>query len=338
MKRVGLDVRQTRQMSVGMKQYSEELARRLPAVAPDLSFVHFEHGANFGWDEQWVLPRAMRAARLDLTHFTSLYVPLAAPRPYVMTIHDLIHLRFPQFFKSKVGPYYRTVVRFAAKRAARVLTDDERTIADLERFLGVDPQRCRVVPLGAGDAFLADVQPYRARQPYLLYSGNHRPHKDLRTLFEAWAGLPEDVHVDLYVTGEDDFGGALHAYQSANRQIVVLGPVAYEKLPALYAGAAALVHPALCEGFGLPMLEAMAAGTPVIASEEAAPRVLQSAVLSFPAGDAAALRVRIERMLADEGLRDAFKNEGRALAHHLTWDNCARQTAAVYREVLEETA
>lgn len=338
MKRVGLDVRLTRQMSVGMKQYSEELSRRLPGVAPDLEFVRFERGANFGWDEQWVLPRDMRAARLDLVHFTSLYVPLWPPRPYVMTIHDLIHLRFPQFFKSKVGPYYRTVVRFAANRAARVLTDDERTVADLERFLGVDPKRCRVVPLGVSDAFLAGIQPYRAQQPYLLYSGNHRPHKDLRTLFEAWAGLPPEVRVDLYVTGEDDFGPALHAYQSPERQIVVLGAVPQEKLPALYAGATALVHPALCEGFGLPMLEAMAARTPVIASEEAVPRALQTAALLFPAGDAAALRVRIERVLADEGLRDAYKNEGRLLAERLTWDHCARQTAAVYREVLEETA
>ena len=338
MNRIGLDVRLTRQMSVGMKQYSRELSRRLPEVAPDLTFVRFERGANFGWEEHWAMPRAMRAARLDLVHFPSLYTPLLPPRPYVMTIHDLIHLRYPQFFKSKVGPYYRTAVRFAAKRAARVLTDDERTVADLERFLGVDPERCRVVPLGVADAFLADVQPYRARQPYLLYAGNHRPHKDLKTLFEAWAGLPQDARVDLYVTGEDDFGAGLHTYQTPDRQIVTLGDVPQEKLPALYAGALALVHPALCEGFGLPLLEAMAARTPVIVSEEAAPRVLQGAVLLFPAGDAAALRVRIERVLGDEGLRTAFKNEGRALAQRLTWDNCARQTAEVYREVLEERA
>jgi glycosyltransferase involved in cell wall biosynthesis len=279
----------------------------------------------------------MRAAKVDLAHFTALYTPLFPPRPYVVTIHDLIHLRFPQFFKSKVTPYYRTVVTFVARRAARVITDDERTVGDLEHFLGVDPARCRVIPLGVNDAFLQPADPYRPQQPYLLYSGNHRPHKDLATLFEAWARLPAGLHVDLYVTGPDDFGSRLLQYQSPDRQIVVLGDVPDHKLPALYAGATALVHPALCEGFGLPMLEAMASRTPVIASADAAPRILQSAMLVFPAGDAEALRVRIERVLADEGLRAALINEGRTLAEELTWDRCARETAAVYREILEET-
>ena len=102
MKRIGLDRRLTRQMSVGMKRYAIELASRLPRVAPEFEYVTFEHGANFGFAEQIVLPRAMRKARVDLAHFLSLYAPMISPRPYVVTIHDLIHLRFPQFFKAKV--------------------------------------------------------------------------------------------------------------------------------------------------------------------------------------------------------------------------------------------
>lgn len=336
MNRIALDSRLTSQMSVGMKLYASELSRRLPSLAPDLEFVTFERGANFGFSEQIALPRAIRGARVDLAHFLSLYAPLMPPRPYVVTIHDLIHLRFPQFFKTKVGPYYRTVVRFMARRAARVLTDDDRTVKDLQHFLGVDPARVRVISLGVEDRFLAPAAAYRAARPYFLYVGNHRPHKDLPTMFEAWAGLAERHRIDLYVTGEDDFGSALAARQSAERRILWLGRVASEDLPGLYAGATALVHPALCEGFGLPMLEAMAAGTAVVGCEDAAPRVLEGAMLTFPPKDVLALRSRMEWLLDDEGLRTSLVNEGRARAEQLTWDRCATATAAVYHEVLEE--
>lgn len=338
MTRVGLDARLTRQMSVGMSAYSIELTKRLPIVAPDLEFVVFNEGANFGVDEQVRLPAAMRRAKIALAHFLSLYTPVFPPRPYVVTIHDLIHLRFPQFFKTKVGPYYATVVKFAARHAARIITDDERTVGDLTRFLGVDAQKCRVIPLGCDDAFLRTAEPYRAKQPYFLFAGNHRPHKDLGTLFEAWSRLPERYRIDLYLTGHDDFGPGLVRYQSVDRQIVVLGDVPVQKLPSLYAGATALVHPALCEGFGLPMLEAMASRTPVIATEVAIPRVLESAALLYPGGDVEALTVRLQRLLDDQGLRDALINEGRTLAEGLTWDRCAIATAEVYREVLAHDA
>jgi glycosyltransferase involved in cell wall biosynthesis len=333
--RVGLDARLTRQMSVGMKAYARELAARLPRVAPDLAFVTFDRGANFSWDEQVRLPAALRAARLDLTHFLSLYTPVFAPRPSVITIHDLIHLRFPEYFKSKVGPYYQTVVRRACARAARVITDDERTIEDLQRFLGVDPAKVRVVALGVDDCYLRAPQPHRGERPYLLYVGNHRAHKDLPTLFAAWSSLDAERALDLYLTGDDDFGDALAAYRRTNGRIVALGEVGEGELASYYAGARALVHPALTEGFGLPMLEAMAAGTLVIACEDAIPGVLRPAALTFRARDAAGLRAQLESVLRDEGLRDALVNEGRTLAAGLTWDRCARSTADVYREILE---
>lgn len=337
MKRVALDARLTRQMSVGMKAYAVELTARLPRVAPDLEFVAFREGGNFGWDEQVRLPLAIRRARADLTHYLSLYTPALPPKPYVVTIHDLIHLRFPEYFKSKVGPYYRTVVRLACARAARVITDDERTIGDLRRFLGVDPGRVRVVPLGADDRYFAPVEPYAARRPYVLYAGNHRPHKDLRTLFEAWAGLPQDVALDLYVTGADDFGDTRH-YARAEGRIVALGDVPVDLLASYYAGARALVHPALCEGFGLPMLEAMATGCPVIACEDAIPGILRDVALEFAPRDVQGARAAMLRVLRDEALRSRLSAQARARAQTLTWDRCAAATAQVYREILEERA
>jgi len=338
MKRIGLDPRLTRQMSVGMKRYAIELAQRLPRVAPEFAYVMFDRGSNFSFAEQVALPRAMRKARIDLAHFLSLYAPVLAPRPYVVTIHDLIHLRFPQFFKTKVGPYYRTAVRYMARRAARVITDDERTVHDLERFLKVDRSRVRVIPLGVEERFLGSVAPRERTRPYFLYVGNHRAHKDLTTLFEAWGGLPERHEFDLYLTGHNDLQISLFSLQRPSRRIVFLGDVDANDLPSLYAGAVALVHPSLREGFGLPMIEAMASRTAVVACEDAAPGVLEGAMLTFPARDAAAMRTRMEWLIEDEGLRTALVNEGRARAEGLTWDRCARATADVYREVLEELA
>ena len=333
---VALDARLTRQMSVGMKTYAREITARLPRVAPDLRFNALRQGANFSWDEQVRLPRAIRRSGASLTHFLSLYTPLLPPRPYVVTIHDLIHLHFPQYFKSKVPLYYQTVVRMVARRAARVITDDERTIDDLQRFLGVDPARVRVVPLGVEDAFLESTHPRAAERPYLLYAGNHREHKDIPTLLRAWSSLPASCEVDLYLTGPDDFDGALQRYSSPSRRAIALGDLAQDELARTYAGAAALVHPALLEGFGLPLLEAMACGCPVIASRESLPKALDGAALTFPAGDAGQARAAIERVLRDGAQRELLVREGQQRAAILTWDRCALRTAEIYREVLRE--
>ena len=334
--RVALDGRLTRQMSIGMKTYARELVARLPQAAPDIAFVTMMHGSNFGWSEQVQLPHAIRRANVGLTHYLSLYAPVFAPRPYVITVHDLIHLRYPQYFKSKVRPYYQTAVRFICSRAERVITDDERTVNDLERFLGVARERVRVIPLGVQERFLDPIAPHAGDRPYILYAGNHRPHKDLATLFAAWRGLPDDLAVDLYVTGEDDFADPPEGHGARSRRIVILGEVSESQLPGYYAGAVALAHPALTEGFGLPLLEAMASRCPVIACADAVPAELEAAALTFPARDVSALRAQLLRVLAGGEVVRALVETGRALAERLTWERCASKTAAVYREILED--
>jgi glycosyltransferase involved in cell wall biosynthesis len=334
-RRIGLDARLTDQMSVGMKAYARELAARLPNVAPEYSYVTFSEGRNFGWDEQVRFPLAMRRARLDLAHFLSLYVPLATPVASVVTIHDLIHLRFPEYFKAKVRPYYQTVVRLACARAKRVITDDDRTVEDLVRFLQVEKAKVRVIPLGVDERFLHGAPNFAGPRAYFLYVGNHRQHKDLRTLFDAWSALPERHAVDLYLTGPDDFAGELQSRRTAAREIVALGDVSAGRLASYYAGALALVQPALREGFGLPILEAMAMECPVVACADAVPRVLAPAAFTFTAGNVNELAGVMEDLLENEGQRGRFVNLGRRIAESLTWDRCARATADVYGEVLE---
>jgi glycosyltransferase involved in cell wall biosynthesis len=333
--RVGLDARVTRQLSVGMKTYTRELVARLPRVAPELTYVPFTHGGNFGWEEQVRLPLAMRRAKLDLVHFLALYVPAVVPVRFIVTIHDVIHLRFPQYFKSTVRPYYQTLVRWTCARAARIITDDERTVDDLETFLGAERSKIRVIPLGVDETFGVAAEPHVAPRPYLLYVGNHRRHKDLATLFEAWSALPPGLPLDLYVTGPDDFGGELGRRSDAARTAVALGEVPANRLASYYAGARALVQPSLREGFGLPVLEAMAAGCPVVACEDSVPRVLEAATMTFKAQDVDGLRTLLERVVGDQVAREQSVKLGREAARWLTWDRCASATADVYREVLE---
>jgi glycosyltransferase involved in cell wall biosynthesis len=329
---VALDLPRTRQLSVGMRAYAEAMAERLPRVAPDLHFTSLPRGTALDVAEQVSLPRALRRLKPRLVHFLSVYAPLAGPRPYVVTVHDLIHLRFPRFFKRSVGPYYATVVRAVCARAVRVITDDERTIADLERYLGVPPRKVAIVPLGIDDVFFAERAPALEARPYFIYAGNHREHKDLETLFAAWERLEPALEADLILTGDDDFGPHLRRPQRLRGTLRFAGEVTAERLAGLYAGCAALVHPALCEGFGLPMVEAAAVGAAVIACEDAVPGILRPHVDTFAARDVRTLAALMERALRGP----VAKPEARRVARTLTWDRCAEGTAEVYRAVLQE--
>jgi len=321
-------------MSDGMRAYTRELVQRLPAVAPDLRIEAFEGGDNFDLREQIGIPLEIARRRPRLVHFLTPYTPFAIPARFIVTIHDLIDLRFPQFAKSKVQPYYRLFVRSVLHRAARVITDDPRTRDDLRELLGVDPARIAVVPLGLEEGFGEGVVPEETPRPYFLYVGNHRPHKDLETLFAAWHGLPAGSGVDLYLTGDDDLGERLAPYRREDARIVFLGNVSRERLARLYRGARAYVHPSLREGFGFPMLEAMWCGTPVIATPTSAPEPLREHALLFGARNVEALRALLARTQAEP---DAMRGHGVAAqvaARMLTWDRAVRATADVYRGVL----
>jgi len=150
---VALDARMGRQLSVGMRTYARELVARLPRIAPDLRFTVWSRGAHLGFAEQVALPLTIAREKPRLVHFLSIYAPLVVPAPYVVTIHDVIHLQFPQYFKRKVGLYYATAVRRLLRGAARIITDDERTVGELHERLQVDPRRCRVVALGVDDVY-----------------------------------------------------------------------------------------------------------------------------------------------------------------------------------------
>ncbi|HTV93862.1 MAG TPA: glycosyltransferase family 1 protein [Verrucomicrobiae bacterium] len=336
MTRIGLDARRGRHISVGMRTYMREVSARLPRVAPEFEYRVYTQGENLSALEQVRLPLQMRRDRIEVAHFMSQYVPLFAGGRFLFTIHDVIHLRFLEFFKPTIAPYYRAVVRRAARRATRIITSDSRTIADLVTLLGADPAKIRVVPLAPRERFFTQAQPHRAPRPYLINVGNHRTHKDIPTLLQAWSALPARYEIDLYLTGPDDFGGELQRRSTGARQAVALGDVDDDALAAYYAGAFALVHPSLLEGFGLPFVEAMAQGCPVVATATSIPDPVAGAALLFEPRDVEGVRAQLERLLDDQALRTALVERGREAVAALSWDRTARETADVYREIVEE--
>jgi glycosyltransferase involved in cell wall biosynthesis len=358
---VVLDARFTRQMSVGMKTYVRELVARLPRVAPDIHFTAVTNAdlrptglevirideptaANFSLGEQLALPRLMRRGGA-LAHFMSVYAPRFAGMPYVYTIHDLIHRRFPEYFSWKVPPYYRWVARPVARAARAVITDARATVADLREHLDVAEDAVRVVPLGVSEHYYVEEQArakrsdaarerYDLRAPFALYAGNHRKHKNLEVLVRAWSVLERPC--DLALTEDGPFAFDIDRYASRYGRIVALGHVDAELLVSLYAGCAAAVQPSSYEGFGLSVLEGMAAGAPVIVAQT--PALLEVAgddALTFALDDVATLTAHLNAALAGGPAIEALRLGGRARAHAFTWDRTARLTADIYREALE---
>ena len=333
-RKIGLDARCGKRISVGMATYIREVASRLPLVAPEFDYTLYTKGQNLGIAEQVLLPLEMWRDRIDLAHFMAHYVPAFADGTFVFTIHDLIHLRFVHFFRAYIGPYYMSVVKRACRKAARIITSDRRTIADLVHYFGVDPQKIVVIPLAPRARFFETVEPFRGERPYLLNVGNHRNHKDIPTLLKAWSSLPDRYEVDLFLTGPDDFDGELQRLSTSRRRVLTLGNITDAELAQYYAGAQALVHPALLEGFGLPFVEAMASGCPVIATTESIPEVVEPVSLHFAPGNIEEARTQIMSLLDDATLRHDLIERGMAAVRTLSWERTARETAQVYRDVL----
>ena len=322
---LAFDARETSHMSAGVLNYSRKLREWLPRIAPDVRLIPVGGGDNFDVAEQAGLPLAIARSRARLAHFPTLFVPRFVPAPYVVTVHDLIDLHFPQFVKRQVSPYVRGLVAPVLRAARAVITDDEATVGDLERFLGVDPRRVRVIALGSDDPLEAPL-PAGHPRPYLLYVGNRRPHKNLATLLAAWSALRNDVAVDLVLSGPPD--PALTA-----DGIVFLGERSDAELRGWYAGAAAYVHPALREGFGLPLLEAMRNGARVVAARQATPRVLAPHAVLVDALDVAGWRAALAALLAEPQAARAAAVAAQEATRELTWERTARLTAEVYREI-----
>jgi glycosyltransferase involved in cell wall biosynthesis len=331
---VALDARFTPRMSAGVRAYVRALLDGMPRVAPDVRLHAVGRGLNFGLDEQIRLPAEIDRLKPDLTHYPTIFAPLRRRRPYVAMVHDLIHLQYPQYFGGTTALFYMLAAKPMLRGATLLLMSDERTADACVALLGVERERCRIVPLGYDPALFAPGEPRPARRPFIMYAGNHRPHKNLAVLYEAWAGLPEAVALDLVITGRAD-SAAQARYRRSGSELRYAGVLSDAHLVAGYRAASAYVHPSLAEGFGLPMLEALVVGTPVIASASAVPSIVAPYATTFAPHDTLALRATLTDLVANPAPYRRRAAEGHAAVRAYTWDRFAAATAAVYREVAE---
>lgn len=306
---------------------------------------------NYSVQELLAVPRAVTRAQVDLFHAPHYVVSPLVQRPYVVTIHDCIHLRFPEYLPNRMAPLYaRVMMRQAARRAARVLTVSHASKQDILNYLHTPAEKVEVVANGLdealasppdADALARVADRYQLTTPFVLYAGNIKPHKNVDRLIEAYAVLRRRgmTTVDLVIIGDN-----LSKYPELRRlvqrfqlhpHVRFLGFVPAETLAALYRLARVFVFPSLYEGFGLPPLEAMAAGTPVVTSNVSSlPEVVGDAALLVDPMDAGAIAEAIARLVTDEALRADLSRKGQARVREFSWDLAARQVHGVYEAAL----
>ena len=318
--------------------------RAVPSTAPSYSVR-----------EQLVIPSLVRRERPDLFH-TPHYVlpPLVASCRTVVTIHDCIHLMFPQYLPNRFAyAYARTFMGSAARRSERILTVSEASKRDILRFFSVPEEKIDVIYNAIDERFGVappEEEVVRVRERYqlfdqfLLYAGNIKPHKNLERLIQAFRQLRQEGfdHLKLLIIGDEiskypTLRRTVHRCK-LHKHVRFLGFVPDQTLAILYRLAAAFVFPSLYEGFGLPPLEAMASGTPVVTSNiSSLPEVVGDAAVLIDPYDPAAIAQGVRQVLTSPTLRDDLVRRGLARARAFSWEESVRRTRAVYGAVLGES-
>jgi glycosyltransferase involved in cell wall biosynthesis len=310
---------------------------------PDVRMVATS-ASPFTLREQVLYPRELQKLNPSAIHFPYMVMPYAAPRPIVLTIHDIIPVIFPNFFSLRQRFFYRLSLWMALRAAATVICVSEATRADLISYCGIDPSRLIVIHEGIEKTFrpcaskeIEEVRHDYALPPeYFLYLGSNKPHKNLPALIRAYA--QSSTELPLVVAGSEDprfrQPRLLLDLHGLKDRVFFLGAVREPQLPALYSGARAFVFPSLYEGFGMPPLEAMACGVPVACSDIPSLReTVGDAALFFDPRNGDSITTAIERILTDQSLRANLRTAGLRRSAELSWDAAARRTLEIFTRV-----
>ena len=323
-------------------------AQRARVAACGAVSVATVRAGKYGLLEHFVVASAARDAHADLLHEPHYTLPLGWRGRSVVTIHDLTHLRLPHLFPPGAALYARAMAGSAARRARFVITPSEAARRDVIERLGVGEAKVHAIALGVSPVF-APIAPQAVAEfrvahqlplGYVLYVGAHRRHKNLALLLDAWTAIPDSERPVLVITGDPwgpDHPLARHARErSVERWVSFVSGLSDDReLACLYSGAALYVQPSLAEGFGLPPLEALACGTPVLSSNAGSlAEVLGDAARLLPPRDPEAWAATIREMLADANGNAERVARGRAHAARFTWARAAAATRQVYAEAM----
>jgi glycosyltransferase involved in cell wall biosynthesis len=342
---------------LGLTLLHDPLAGATRLTLPDLPRIACST-SPFSIQQQWIVPAILRQAQAKLYHSPYYLMPYLPGVPSVVTCYDLIPLIYPEYFSATQRLIYWLAHRLALRTAGLILAISQATKADLVRAFHLDPRRISVTPLAAS----ANLAPcsrmqidavrvkYALPEQYVLYLGINKPHKNLARLIQAWqvakvkyqtpalcAGACVS-NIKLVIAGYWD-----ERYPEARRlaeqpglkdQVVFVGPVIEADLPALYSGATLFVFPSLYEGFGLPVLEAMSCGTPVVCSNTSSlPEVAGDAALLVDPLNIDALAETIGQVATQTEMRQAMREKGLAQAARFSWARTAQETRAAYNNL-----
>jgi glycosyltransferase involved in cell wall biosynthesis len=366
--RIGIDARKLHDFGIGT--YIRNLLRQLARIDRETEFVVLcrpedavtiagfgenirpvaETAGNYSIAEQLKIPVKLMREGVTLFHAPHYVLPPLVRCRSVVTIHDCIHLMFPQYLPNRVAlKYARASITGAARRATRVLTVSESSKRDILRFVDIPPEKIDVIYNAYDERFAIEPneedvvrvrERYQLQDPFILYAGNVKPHKNLERLIEAFhivrqAGLD---HLKLVLIGDDisryaALRRAVHQHQ-LHKYVRFLGYMPEETLAVMYRLASVFVFPSLYEGFGLPPLEAMASGTPVVTSNVSSlPEVAGDAALLVDPLDARDIAEGIHRVLMDADLRSGLRARGAVRARQFSWEASARRVREIYAEV-----
>lgn len=367
MARIGIDTHWLYEPASGVGQYILGLIAGLQSADPENDYTlwgtptevsapnfrnrRFEGKYNWAWEIYWRYLKYPNAdivgPKVDLWHFTNYFVT-PTKRPYVVTIYDMVHHYFPETVHGENLKRLRKYLPSALEHAAHIIAISEATKRSYVEVMGIPEEKITVTLLAADSEFNEPAsaqsrQAVRAKyalpESYLLAVGNLEPRKNLKTLLHAYAQLKPDERIPLVVVGGQgwlfDETKALIGTLGLESEVIFTGYADREELPALYQEATAFVYPTLYEGFGIPPLEAMASGTPVLSSNAASlPEVVGDAAITFDPTDQQAMTEALRRVLSDTALRQQLADAGQRQAAKFSWEETARQTKKVYSDAL----
>jgi alpha-1,3-rhamnosyl/mannosyltransferase len=365
--RIGVDVRELqRGARTGIGRVVEAFIAETPRIDPDARlFLYADKTTRTDlegerievrtlgqpvtiWFDQVALPMALARDQVDVFFSPYYKAPFVSPCPSVVTIHDILFLKFGG--RRLKNALFKPWARLIASRVARVLTDSNHSRRDLEQTLGFDPSDIEVIPLGVSPSFSPAARADSKRlaeklglpTDYILSVTNFRSHKNDECLVRAFANLAlHESELSLVLAGRpaaptEELSGLVNRLGIGGR-VVMPGLIAEEDLPALYAGARVFAFPSLYEGFGLPVLEALASGVPVACSSATSlPEVASDAALLLEPSDTRAWTEGLQRLLSDEPLRKRLIEAGVARARNFSWRNSAAQILSVLEEASKQ--